>query len=183
MWLISCAVADILVSSVLCVGLYRRIAGFRTETDSLLRKLIYLAVRSASYTGKFYLFRSGSLACKSSTLISISKSIKHSAPQFQRSWLWLSRSIRHTQEYQPPFPVRVYSTICPYHIPTDLFAFKRRAQFTLRSQFAPQPYLRKQAPRRTRSKNDPRLLAFSPAALRCYFLLRYQYEGWNFSTG
>ncbi|GAA5839175.1 hypothetical protein JCM11251_003696 [Rhodosporidiobolus azoricus] len=50
-WLWSSAVADISISVALAYNLRKRIAGFNEVlTDSILRKLIYIAVRTASYT-------------------------------------------------------------------------------------------------------------------------------------
>ncbi|BGO89080.1 hypothetical protein NBRC10512_003825 [Rhodotorula toruloides] len=50
MWLWSSAAADILVSIALAVTLHRRIAGFNQQTDSLLRRLIVVALQTAAYT-------------------------------------------------------------------------------------------------------------------------------------
>ncbi|GAA5897710.1 hypothetical protein JCM6882_000074 [Rhodosporidiobolus microsporus] len=49
-WLWSSALADILISTALAYNLRKRIAGFNEITDSVLRKLVHIAVRTASYT-------------------------------------------------------------------------------------------------------------------------------------
>ncbi|BGP16840.1 hypothetical protein JCM10213_003340 [Rhodosporidiobolus nylandii] len=49
-WLWSSALADVVLSASLAYNLRKRIAGFSTQTDGLLRKLVHVSVRTASYT-------------------------------------------------------------------------------------------------------------------------------------
>ncbi|GAA5967886.1 hypothetical protein JCM11641_005799 [Rhodosporidiobolus odoratus] len=49
-WLWSSALADISISVALAYNLRQKITGFSEETDSLLRKLIYIGIKTASYT-------------------------------------------------------------------------------------------------------------------------------------
>ncbi|GAA5987991.1 hypothetical protein JCM11641_005973 [Rhodosporidiobolus odoratus] len=49
-WLWSSALADISISIALAYNLRKRIAGFNEATDSILRKLITVAIKTASYT-------------------------------------------------------------------------------------------------------------------------------------
>lgn len=50
LWLLSSAIADLSISVCCGWALYSRIAGFNETTDSLLRRLIWISVRTASYT-------------------------------------------------------------------------------------------------------------------------------------
>lgn len=50
MWLLGSALADVVVTIFLIFSLRSRIAGFKASTDQMLRRLIFLAVESASYT-------------------------------------------------------------------------------------------------------------------------------------
>ncbi|KAM0753932.1 hypothetical protein T439DRAFT_322819 [Meredithblackwellia eburnea MCA 4105] len=50
MWLWGCAFVDVLISASLCVLLSKRIVGFNQSTDNILRRLISLALQTASYT-------------------------------------------------------------------------------------------------------------------------------------
>ncbi|GAA5856046.1 hypothetical protein JCM8547_002954 [Rhodosporidiobolus lusitaniae] len=49
-WLWCAAICDVGVTVLLCVVLHKRIAGFNSQTDTLLQKLSKLAIQSASYT-------------------------------------------------------------------------------------------------------------------------------------
>ncbi|GAA6047485.1 hypothetical protein JCM3770_005770 [Rhodotorula araucariae] len=49
-WLWSAAVADCVICGALAWSLGRRVAGFNSRTDSLLKRLAWYSVRSASYT-------------------------------------------------------------------------------------------------------------------------------------
>ncbi|GAA5886005.1 hypothetical protein JCM6882_004230 [Rhodosporidiobolus microsporus] len=49
-WLWSSAACDVLISGACAWGLRSRIAGFNEVTDGLLRKLMMIAIRTASYT-------------------------------------------------------------------------------------------------------------------------------------
>lgn len=49
-WLWSSAIADVSISLAAAYSLKSRIAGFNRETDSLLRTLIFIVLRTAAYT-------------------------------------------------------------------------------------------------------------------------------------
>lgn len=49
-WLWSSAVADVSISLAAAYSLKSRIVGFNRETDSLLRTLIFIVLRTAAYT-------------------------------------------------------------------------------------------------------------------------------------
>ncbi|GJN92052.1 hypothetical protein Rhopal_005080-T1 [Rhodotorula paludigena] len=49
-WLWSSAVADCVISGTLAFALYHRMSGFNEQTDSLLKRLAWYGLRSASYT-------------------------------------------------------------------------------------------------------------------------------------
>lgn len=64
MWLWSCAFTDVFITFSLTIALRKRIAGFNSSTDSVLRKLIFVAVETASYTAVFALL-GGETLCAS----------------------------------------------------------------------------------------------------------------------
>lgn len=49
-WLWSSAIADVSISVAAAYSLKSRIAGFNRETDSVLRTLIFIVLRTAAYT-------------------------------------------------------------------------------------------------------------------------------------
>ncbi|GAA5975086.1 hypothetical protein JCM11641_000026 [Rhodosporidiobolus odoratus] len=62
-WLVASAAADISISVALAWSLRRRIVGFNQTTDGLLRKLVWLALRTAAYTAVLSLVGAVIAAC------------------------------------------------------------------------------------------------------------------------
>ncbi|SCV71149.1 BQ2448_2737 [Microbotryum intermedium] len=55
LWLWGCCIIDVLITVTLSVLLYKRIVGFNSGTDSMLRSVIILSIETASYTATFAL--------------------------------------------------------------------------------------------------------------------------------
>ncbi|SCZ99472.1 BZ3500_MvSof-1268-A1-R1_Chr3-1g06027 [Microbotryum saponariae] len=55
LWLWCCCIMDVLLTVTLSLLLYKRIVGFNSGTDSMLRSVIILSIETASYTATFAL--------------------------------------------------------------------------------------------------------------------------------